>query len=183
MKYVSLSDENGTVFVYGGIKSDCLYRIENPNPNLKTLRIPAGTKTLGRECLAYSKVQNIIIPDGVETIREKAFCRSFARNVFISKSVKNVEDCVFWLCGRITNIYCEGEPEKGWLMGEKVVTETYRDMTDAFNFHRSGGSFDDCYIVKDVETKYNHFNPENCPIHTHVSLEEFEKIIAEYVDP
>ncbi|HBM97848.1 MAG TPA: hypothetical protein DD413_00340 [Ruminococcus sp.] len=136
-----------------------------------TLYIPEGVQTIDFGAFSGLNVKNIILPKGVKKICKKAFkdCTQL-KHVFLPASVTEIDDDAFLNCKHV-EIYCEDEPKKGWLNGEETIKEYWDDMTDAFNFHRSGGSFDDHHIVKRVEITHNNYNPDKRPVHTNVSRE------------
>lgn len=153
------------------------YRFSRFGLSYGTVIFPDGVKKIGD--FSYKNIDYVILPDGVEKIERSAFkgCDRL-KKIFIPKSVKVIADEVFLWCNKV-EIYCEGEPQEGWLDGEKVERKYLEDMTDAFNFHRSGGSFDDCYLVERTETIYNNYNPHKRPVHTNVSRAEFEALLEE----
>ncbi len=172
LRYIE-KGEAPELFVFSEDKSTvkCLKRI---SIRYKTLYIPEGVREVGYFAFRKINVKNVVLPDGVQTIRKGAFkdCGQL-RKIFIPASVTVIEDEAFFGCHKKLEIYCEGEPQEGWLDGEKIEKEIWEDMTDAFNFHRSGGSFDDHYIVKRVEVTYNNYNPDKHPVHTNVSRKQF----------
>lgn len=139
----------------------------------KTLCIPDGVRVIGCDAFGGLSVREIVLPDGVAVIEKNAF-KDCARleKIFIPKSVKEIGDDAFCGCFRLT-IYCEDAPQPGWLDQPETKTVRYDDMTDAFNFHRSAGSFDDLYLVEHVEITHNNYNPDRRPVLTDVSREEF----------
>lgn len=143
-----------------------------------TLYVPEGVRTVDAYAFSEVRAKNIVLPSTLENIYKAAFkgCTRLEK-IYIPASVKKISDEAF-LNDNLLEIYCEGEPAAGWLNGKPKKKVFYDDMTDAFNFHRSGGSFDDCYIVERVEITYNNFNPDNRPVHTFVPLKTFLDIIC-----
>lgn len=141
--------------------------------------VPDGVREISKTAFRNLCVNYVILPDGVEKIGEKAFygCERLLK-IFIPKSVKEIGDDVFLECKHL-EIYCEGKPAEGWLDKAEEKRVYYEDMTDAFNFHRSSGSFDDHYIVERVEIKHNNYNPDRRPVHTDISRAEFLKLLEE----
>ena len=143
--------------------------------NARYIRIivPDGVRTIGGGAFRGLNVREIVLPDGLETIRAGAFenCVNFKR-VYIPKSVKTVERNAFAGCKQL-KIYCGGSPGDGWTDLPDEKKTYYDDMTEAFDFHRSAGSFDDRYIVERTEIIRNSYNPEKRPVYTDVSREEF----------
>ncbi len=166
-----LSEDNLTV--------KCLKRT---SIRYRTLYIPKGVSVISCYAFSYINVKEVVLPEGVKIIKKDAFknCKQL-RRIFIPASVMVIEDEAFLGCEKL-EIYCEGEPQEDWLNQEQVKKEYWEDMTDAFNFHRSGGSFDDHYIVKRIEIIYNNYNPEKCPVHTNVSREQFEELLAKKLE-
>lgn len=150
---------------------------EKKDREIKIMYIPDGIKTICGEAFYGLRVQTVILPDGLESIESRAFikCVNFKR-IFIPESVKEIDKDAFVGCKQV-KIYCEGEPREGWIDKPDEVKTYYDDMTEAFNFHRSAGSFDDHYVVERKEIIRNTFNPENRPVYTNVSREEFMKTI------
>lgn len=112
-----------------------------------------------------------IVPDGTVSIGRESFRNNTnLEKIYIPKSVKYIKDGAFSGCGKV-EIYCEDEPQPDWDYGMMKVIQSYDIVTpedDAFNFHRSGGGFTSTRIEREVE-KFCNWNPENRPVHTHVS--------------
>lgn len=112
-----------------------------------------------------------IVPNGVRKIGEGAFRNCGAlKKIYLPSSVEEVGDNAFLGCKQV-EIYCEDEPKAGWLEGMCKVTVSYEIVTpedDAFNFHRSGGSFTTTRVEREEE-RLCHWNPENRPVYTHVA--------------
>ncbi len=145
----------------------------------RKMSVPDGVREITKAAFRNLCVNYVILPDGVWKIGENAFygCERLLK-IYIPESVKEIGDDVFCGCKHL-EIYCEGKPQEGWLDKAEEKRVYYEDMTDAFNFHRSSGSFDDHYIVERVEIKHNNYNPERRPVHTEVSRAEFLKLIEE----
>ena len=152
---------------------------EKKDRDIKTLYIPDGVKTVCNEAFYGLRVHTVILPDGLESIQPRAFikCVNFKR-IFIPQSVKVIGKDAFAGCKQL-KIYCEGEPREGWIDKPDEIKTYYDDMTEAFNFHRSAGSFDDRYVVERKEIIRNTFNPEERPVITNISREEFLKILQD----
>lgn len=148
------------------------------NLRYNALYIPEGTRTVWQSAFYNVNVKTVVLPSGLETIKSNAFasCKNFKR-IYIPESVKVIEKDAFAGCKQL-KIYCEGEPQSGWLDKPDEKKVYYDDMTEAFNFHRSSGSFDDHYIVERTEILRNTYNPEGRPVHTNVPKEEFLKLLA-----
>jgi len=142
-----------------------------------TLYIPEGVQTVDVGAFCGINVKNIVLPKGVKKICDRAFkdCTSL-KLVFIPASVTEIGDDAFLNCKKV-EIYCGGEPKSGWLDGEETKKEYWDDMTDAFNFHRSGGSFDERHLVKRVEVTHNNYNPDKRPVHTKFPRVKFEELL------
>ena len=120
-----------------------------------------------------------IVPDGVTTIGKEAFRSCYSlKKVYIPRSVETIKNGAFDKCPDV-EIYCEDEPKEGWVYGMRKETVRYEIVTpedDAFNFHRSGGSFTSTTVEREVESFHN-WNPLGRPVHTHVDkrvIEEWE---------
>lgn len=141
----------------------------------KNIIIPDGVQIISSEVFNNTRIQNVILPDSLEFIEKGAFKNCVKlKAVFIPKSVKTIKSEVFLGCKDL-KIYCESEPQKDWIDEPEERKEYYDDMTEAFNFHRSSGSFDELHLVKRVEVIYNSYNVEKCPVYKNVSKKEFLK--------
>lgn len=111
-----------------------------------------------------------IVPDGVTSIGREAFRACIAlRKIYIPRSVETIKDRAFENCPSV-EIYCEDEPKEGWVYGMRKRIVRYEIVTpedDAFNFHRSGGSFTSTTVEREEESFHN-WNPLGRPVHTHV---------------
>lgn len=125
----------------------------------------------------HAELETFIVPAGTTTIGEYAFANcANLRKVYIPASVTVIEKSAFENCP-LLEIFCEGEPVDGWV--DKTETEHLSyDITtpedDAFNFHRSGGSFTYTRVERDVERHYC-WNISNRPVHTHVAASDVEE--------
>ena len=115
--------------------------------------------------------ESVIIPDGITCIWLNAFYRNqTVKKIFIPKSVTEVKEDAFYGCSNLT-IYCEGEPTADWINKYVTVVEySYSDEDDAFNFHRSSGSWSSHRTERKV---HKNWNPSRRPVVTHVTLQEF----------
>lgn len=168
---------------------------------LKKLNIPAAVKTMGKWCFATTAIPEMIIPHGVtrieeftfynaglksvtlpdtlEFIGESAFKGTNLQTVFIPKSVTAVARDAFKNCPNL-KIYCEGAPTDGWVNTVETVVEKDYITTaedDAFNFHRSGGSFTS-HVVETKKQVTVNWNPDDLPVFTGVSRAEYLRIIS-----
>ena len=128
-------------------------------------------------------LKTLIIPDTVKIIRTGAFEKIHKlEKVYIPKSVEVIEENAFRDYGRDWSefpsqrleIYCEEEPKPGWLHEIRKEMTEYEITTpedDAFNFHRSGGSFTSTKVTREVERLHS-WNPDFIPVHTHVDRAE-----------
>ncbi len=128
------------------------------------------TEIPSRAMANQTTFQDFVIPDTVTHIGKEAFMNSYAiKRVYIPKSVVTIERDAFKGCENV-EIFCEGEPQKGWVcgMGKEIERDSFVTPEDeAFNFHRSGGSFSSTTIEREVE-RYQNWNPDGRPVHTHV---------------
>lgn len=120
------------------------------------------------------ELEEVVILDTVHTICENAFknCQNLKR-VFIPKSVKIIEKNAFTDCPKL-EIYCEGEPEPNWVNKTEIeeVEERYiSPEDDAFNFHRSSGSWSYSTYIRKVEVKVS-WNPSEYKVHTNAHLDD-----------
>ncbi len=116
--------------------------------NIEKIVLPA-IKRLEKNVFAYSALTEFAVPHGVEYICADAFrcCRNL-KKVFIPDTVKVIEIGAFDGClcdmNGVLFIYLQGVPQAGWASETKIETVKEEVVTpddDAFNFHRSSGSF------------------------------------------
>ena len=161
----------------GGI---ILKKLRKPRLYDKRIEIPDGVIEISAECFSYSDAVALVLPRSVKRIGKNAFENCYKlKMIYIPTTVEVIDDCAFRRCEKL-EIYCEGEPTEKWLQGKPQYNDAYAAM-DAFNFHRSGGSFDDDPSGFSVIEKYNHFNPEARPVHTFVPLEKFVELMDSVV--
>ncbi len=164
--------DNADMFVFGN-DSGTVTGLKNRKAHYTTVCVPNGVRVVQSSAFSGLNVKNVVLPDGLEKIEGNAFknCVNF-KKIFIPKSVKTVEKDAFAGC-KLLHVYCESNPQESWIDLPDEQKMFCDDMTDAFNFHRSGGSFDDHYIVERTEIIKNSYNPEKRPVHTNVPREEF----------
>ena len=125
---------------------------------------------IAEQAHANESMKYFIVPDGVTSIGKEAFRSCVGlRKIYIPKSVTEIGDGAFRNCGQ-AEIYCENAPQAGWVYGIRKETVRYEITTpedDAFNFHRSGGSFTSTTVEREVE-RFHNWNPEGRPVYTHV---------------
>lgn len=140
------------------------------------LYIPDGVRTVRSYAFSEISVECVVLPEGVEDIQTGAFkgCSRLKR-IYIPASVKVIGNDAFCGCKEL-EIYCEGELREGWLDKEETRKVYWDDMTEAFNFHRSSGSFDERHILERVEVTHNNYNPEKRPVHINVSRKQFHEL-------
>ena len=151
--------------------------LKNKSIKYKSVVIPDGVHTISSGAFYNANMQTVILPDKLRVIKERAFanCVNF-RKIFIPSSVVTIEKDAFAGC-KLLKIYCEGEPKEDWIDLPDEVNIYYENMTEAFNFHRSAGSFDELYLVEQKEIIRNTYNPEKRPVYTNVSRDEFIKLL------
>ena len=151
--------------------------LKNKSIKYKSVVIPDGVHTISSGAFYNANMQTVILPDKLRVIKERAFanCVNF-RKIFIPSSVVTIEKDAFAGC-KLLKIYCEGEPKEDWIDLPDAVNIYYENMTEAFNFHRSAGSFDELYLVEQKEIIRNTYNPEKRPVYTNVSRDEFIKLL------
>lgn len=141
--------------------------------NQKVLVIPQGVKVIGDRIIGYiyrdgkfiyPETQTVIIPDGVKEIESWAFasCNRTVKKVYIPQSVEIIGDVAFNYYGG--TIYCEGEPQKGWIDKEPEME---------LNIYQGGTVYEES-----IRT-HNNWNPNRRPVITNVSKEEFLKLLSE----
>ncbi len=134
----------------------------------------SDTKIGDREMARQTRYRDYVIPDGVTEIGKEAFMDSMRlHKIYIPKSVAVIGRDAFRGCGNL-EIYCEDAPQEGWVYGMRKETVSYEIVTpedDAFNFHRSGGSFTSTTVYREEEV-FCDWNPDGRPVHTHVPKEE-----------
>lgn len=105
----------------------------------------------------------IILPEGLAEIEENAFRDLHnIKMIYIPKTVEIIGNEAFLGFGG--TIYCEDEPKSGWLNG-KAETELHICQ---------GGT-----VYYETVRSHNKWNPDNRPVITGVSREEFLKLIDE----
>ena len=134
--------------------------------------LPDGVEEITPSAFMGCKATAFLLPESLKKIRAMAFygCNGL-RAVFIPKGVEVIGNGAFEYSPNV-EIYCEGEPQKGWV-AEEPKYRTERVTTDddyAFDFHRGGVS----YTTVRVRTS-KHWNPDGRPVHTNCSREEFVK--------
>lgn len=146
--------------------------------SLKSIEIPDSVETIGQRAFSGCCCLKVIeIPNSLKFIDKSAFegCEGM-RMIYIPKSVEKIEIDAFKGCKNLS-IYCEGEKKDDWIDNpERVIIHDQEDEREieAFNFHRSAGSFDR-YVGREVIKES--FNPDKCPLYTNVSREEFIKLL------
>ncbi len=137
---------------------------------MKDVTTEIGDRQMARQ----TRYRDYVVPDGVTRIGKEAFMDSSRlQRIYIPKSVAVIERDAFKGCGN-AEIFCEDAPQEDWVCGMRKETVSYEIVTpedDAFNFHRSGGSFTSTRIEREEETFHN-WNPDARPVHTHVPREE-----------
>lgn len=122
-------------------------------------------------------IETFVICKGTEVIEENAFkgCEKL-KMIFIPKSVKTIGKNAFEGC-KAVNIYCEGEPQEGWVDEPEKTVEEWVSVPDGwidYQHNKMGSHYEK---VKRVER--NSYNPERRPVFVNVSREEFLKLLAE----
>lgn len=128
------------------------------------------TKIPSRGMSSQASFIDYAIPDTVTLLEKEAFMGNHhIKRVYIPKSVVTIERDAFKGC-ECLEIFCEGEPQEGWVSGVGKDIERYSVVTpedDAFNFHRSAGSFTSTTVEREVVRDRN-WNPDGRPVHTNV---------------
>lgn len=145
------------------------------NRELVTVVLEDGVKCIRMDAFcACPNLTTVVLPATLEVILEGAFasCVNLKR-IFIPKGVRRIYENAFALCGNL-EIFCEGEVGSGWTDYEEVYTTTvYSDEDDAFNFHRSSGSWNGHTVEQKRRIRWN---PDNRPVHTNVTYEQYLKL-------
>lgn len=145
---------------------------------LVTVVLEEGVKCIRMDAFcACSNLTTVVLPDTLETILDGAFASCVSlRRIFIPKGVSRIYENAFALCENL-EIFCEGEIGSGWTDYEKVYyTTSYSDEDDAFNFHRSSGSWNG---HTEEQRRRISWNPNHRPVHTNVTREQFNKLNKE----
>ena len=147
-----------------------------------TITVPDSVTVIGEQAFrVHGNLRVVTLPSSVTHIKARAFEGCFSLEmVYIPKSVTTIDDDAFRSCERLT-IYCEGEPVYGWInrRAKRQFEERYvTDEDDAFNFHRSAGGFT-CHTYKYNKIVFCSYNPDNAPVVTNVTREQFEKLAKE----
>ena len=146
---------------------------------LTHIEVPSCVREIG-ECafLNDETVESIVIPSSVIKIDKHAVCQCYKlRKIYIPKSVTIIEEEAFHRCSPELEIFCEGEPQKGWInkIEKKIIEDRIiTDEDNAFNFHRSSGGWSYTTVKREVRIRHK-WNAENFKVHTNVTLEEFLK--------
>ena len=129
-----------------------------------------GSEIPERRMANQTRFRKFVVPDTVTCIKKEAFMNSLhLHEIYIPKSVEIIERDAFKGCENL-EIYCEDEPKDGWVCEMRKEIISYEITTpedDAFNFHRSGGSFTTTTVQREVE-RFHDWNPDKLPVHTHV---------------
>ncbi len=146
-------------------------QILKPWRNTWMAELPEGATVIDSLAFFHAAHRAVIIPDGVHTIRSEAFCNcQWLLYIYIPKSVKVVEENFVTVCPSVT-IFCEDAPAEGWVQESYDYVEHFDP--EAFNFHRSSGSWDDGPPRDIVHHITKNFNAANRPIRTGITKEEF----------
>lgn len=145
------------------------------NKDIVSVVLEEGVKIID-ECAFASCVNltEIVLPSTLERINERAFynCKSLAR-IYIPKGVVEILGNAFSGCDSL-EIFCEGEVGDGWIDEVRTrQTTIYSAEEDAFNFHRSSGGWDGHTVEYTIVNKWN---PDNRPVHTNVSREQYDEL-------
>lgn len=150
----------------------------------KTIIIPEGTKTIGRECFAGTNVEEVVLPEGIETIDSDAFnlCTKLKKinfpetlkvidheafngcfsleTVILPKVMKEINNYAFYAVG-IKHLTL---PEKVSSVGIKVFAKTDIETTDIpENFTLGSEMFTECQKLRNVNLLGSHITiPERC---------------------
>lgn len=156
--------EGTTLFTITGLKPEFA--------NEKVIIIPNGATYVAYGAFRNCMAEVIVLPSGLKSIDEYAFtyCRNL-KKVYVPDTVSTVKRNAFNSCP-LLEIYCQGAPTDGWAKPKPNDVDVYAAM-EAFNFHRSGGSFeDDPSRFSNAEDGYN---PDDRPVHVNVERSEFLK--------
>ena len=139
---------------------------------IRALTIPEGIEEITPSAFMECKATVFLLPDSLKKIRAMAFygCNNL-KAVYIPKGVEKIGNGAFEYCPGL-EIYCEGEPQKGWVEepSEYKIERVTTDDDYAFDFHRCGVSYTN---IKVRVSK--HWNPDNRPVYKNYSREEFIK--------
>lgn len=139
------------------------------------LNVREGQKEI--PAYGYAKRNDIteaVLPNSATVIREYAFahCPNLKR-IYIPSSVSWIAENAFLNCPKL-EIFCEGNVGESWVDKETArYTTVYSAEDDAFNFHRSSGSWNGHTVEEKVRECWN---PDNRPVHTNVTPEQFDEL-------
>ncbi len=148
------------------------------HPNSTIAYVPKGIQIISTHAFYRQKnLEILIFPYGVKTIEHFAVCECFnLKKIYIPNTVKIIEENAFILLNKNVEIYCQGEVQEKWIdkkAMEHIKEEVTTPEDDAFNFHRSSGSFTSHVIEYDKEV-YHCWNPSHYPVFTHIKLQDFK---------
>lgn len=146
--------------------------------NLKRIVLPPNLKYIGSSAFAHCiNLEEVILPDGIEMICSYAFFNSKIKKIYLPKSLKVIGVDALFSDEKI-KIYCEDEPQKGWIneIKEEKIIESYPDSgAEGFNFHRSSGGFQMIDVVVGVNKIECLWSGKNAEVQVHVTKEDYEK--------
>lgn len=171
-KYVKYTINDGKATVSGCYVDESAFYNRD---DVITVEVDGEVKRIG--AYAFRKCKNlteVILNAPTTSIYSDAFsgCDNLQR-VYIPSSVNWIAENVFADCPKL-EIFCEGEVGEYWV--DKEVTRystVYSAEDDAFNFHRSSGSWSGHTVEEKVRECWN---PDNRPVHTNVTREQFDKL-------
>lgn len=171
-KYVQCTISDGKATVSGCIvDAHAFYN----RGDIITVEVDGEAKSIGEG--AFRRCENlteVVLHAPTKSIYSDAFayCVNLQR-IYIPSSVDWIAENVFLNCPKL-EIFCEGEVGEYWVDKEVThYTTVYSAEDDAFNFHRSSGSWSGHTVEEKIRECWN---PDNRPVHTNVTREQFDKL-------
>lgn len=172
IKYAKYTINDGKATVSGCIVDESAFYNRD---DITTVEVDGEVKSIGsyafKEC---NNLTEVILHAPTTSVYSDAFayCPNLKR-IYIPSSVNWIAEDVFLNCPNL-EIFCEGEVGEYWVDKEVThYTTVYSAEDDAFNFHRSSGSWSGHTVE---EKRRECWNPDNRPVHTNVPYEQFLKI-------
>jgi hypothetical protein len=103
------------------------------NTGLTSVEIPEGIEAVGGFAFANTNLKTILLPRSLKSIGEYAFygCNKLQGDIIIPKNIEKMEQNVFGLSKKISNIMVEGYGEKpdGWDDSWNTIFNWKHDLT------------------------------------------------------
>lgn len=139
---------------------------------LTSLKMGNGITYVGKNAFnGCSALTKVVLSQDVKTIEPYAFAYcSLLKSIYLPNSVDSIGENAFLGCDSL-DIYCEGDVKDGFTdKTETTYSVSYSAEDDAFNFHRSSGSWNG---HTSVDERKLHWNPDGRPFHPFTSRKEY----------